>query len=84
MGLFSFGEALLLRVDCLLYRRIRPYDILDVRRAKQYFRKAPAGNNSSTTALSELRIPEVEALWVSQVDVKDCFYRLRLPEPFLP
>jgi hypothetical protein len=53
--------------------------ILDARKANQYFRKPPTGHNSSSAALGELRVPAGGVLWTSQFDVRDFFYRLRLP-----
>ena len=54
--------------------------ILDARRCNQFFRRPPSGNNTSLSALSHLRVPRGEQMFVSQYDVKDFFFRLNIPE----
>ena len=57
--------------------------ILDARRCNQYFRRPPTGNNTSLSCLSSLsnvRVDPKQKLYLSQYDVKDFFYRLKLPK----
>ena len=53
--------------------------ILDCRRTNQYFRTPPSGSTTGLGALSGVRVPAGKTLYGSSYDIKDMFYRLRVP-----
>ena len=54
--------------------------ILDCRRTNQYFRTPPSGSTTGLGALSGVRVPAGKTLYGSSYDIKDMFYRLRVPD----
>ena len=53
--------------------------ILDCRRTNQRFRTPPSGSTTGLGALSSVRVPSGKVLYGSSYDIKDMFYRLRVP-----
>ena len=77
-------EAHVLCVNGLFFvskkdRRLRM--ILDARPANDLFRSPPCSEYSSGSSFASLRVPRGEKLYGAQYDVRDFFYRLRVPIP---
>ena len=53
--------------------------ILDARPANDHFRTPPSSTYSSGASFASLRIPADKVLYSAQYDVKEFFYRLRIP-----
>lgn len=55
--------------------------VIDCRRANEHF-APPAGVSLATgDTLSKLEMPRAACLYVGQVDIREAFYRMRLPRP---
>ena len=53
--------------------------VLDCRQVNELFRDPPAMRMGGLSSLAAVAIPEGEELYISQVDIKDCFWQCLLP-----
>ena len=56
--------------------------IIDCRPAHRAFKEAPNTVLASPESLATLEVDESDTLFTSTVDVRDCFYRIRIPLGF--
>ena len=56
--------------------------IIDCRPANRAFKEAPNTVLASPESLATLEVDESDTLFTSTVDVRDCFYRIRIPLEF--
>ena len=80
-GIMSFTRSPLSRVTPFFVEKKnnRQRLVLDCRGVNRLFRKAPSMELGAGYCLSELTVPNGESLFISQGDIKDCFYERGLP-----
>ena len=66
------NPSALTRADLLMIAGCRP--------ANRGFKDTPNTVLASPESLSTLEVSESDSLYTSTVDVRDCFYRIRIPE----
>ena len=83
-GLISSNKSSQVLSEVVLFFVLKKYGklrlILDCRLTNQYSRTPPSGSTTGLGALSEIRVPGDQALYGSSYDIKDMFYRLRVPD----
>ena len=87
-GLLCFSQSPKVQCSCFFVRKKPSASgaflrmIVDCRPANRVFGEPPNSVLASPESMARMELEESDTLYVSTIDVRDCFYRIRIPQQF--